>query len=83
MKWTFNEFTELVEMFPTKTFIIIGQAKGKNPKTGTANDIMFDAYIKIWVQGYMAFSKGREIGPNGGVFTIWKEGADKYWGNQI
>jgi hypothetical protein len=41
---------------------------------------MYDASLKIWIEGYRAFSKGRYIGPNGGVYTIWEEGAEKYWG---
>ena len=81
MNWNWKQYLKMVEQFPNKTFIIIGQAKGKNPSTSVAVDIMFDAYIKIWVEGYTAFSKGREIGSNGGIFTIWKEGSERYWGS--
>lgn len=82
MKWRWDDYLKLIEEFPTKTFIIIGQAKGKNPSTQLSIDIQFDSYIKIWVEGYTAFSKGREIGPNGGVYTIWDEGAEKYWSDK-
>ena len=39
-----------------------------------------DATLKVWVEGYTAFSKGRFIGDTG-KYTIWAEGADRYWGN--
>lgn len=41
---------------------------------------MYDASLKVWVEGYTAFSKGRFIGETG-KYTIWQEGADRYWGN--
>lgn len=80
MKWKWDDYLALKEMFPTKTFIIVGHAKGTKASTQLSTDIMYDAYIKIWVEGYTAFSKGREIGSNGGIFTIWEEGAEKYHG---
>ena len=40
---------------------------------------MYDATLKIWVEGFKAFSKGRFIGQTG-EFTIWDEGAARYWG---
>ena len=39
---------------------------------------MYDATLKIWVEGFKAFSKGRYIGPKGSL-TIWPEGAMRYW----
>ena len=33
---------------------------------------MYDATLKIWVEGFKAFSKGRFIGDKG-EFTIWDE----------
>jgi hypothetical protein len=35
---------------------------------------MFDAKMKIFVNGYLALCRGRTIGPNGGKFIIWEEG---------
>ena len=39
---------------------------------------MYDASLKIWVEGYKAFSKGRFIGQTGEC-VIWPEGARRYW----
>ena len=53
---------------------------GKKPRGNAAVSVMFDATLKIWVEGYIATSKGRFIGSTG-KYTVWDEGAEKYWGN--
>jgi hypothetical protein len=77
---TWKEYLKLKERYPKKLFIFISHADGKQPQGRTARAVMYDATLKIRIEGYMAFSKGRYIGPNGGKFTIWPEGAQKYWG---
>lgn len=76
----FNEYLDLKKQFPQKLFIYNSQCEGKNPLGKTAVRVMYDASLKIWIEGYKAFSKGRYIGPNGGEYIIWNEGAEKYWG---
>jgi hypothetical protein len=78
-KMNFKEYLAFKKKYSKKTIIIIGHAKGNKPSTIVEEDISFDAYIKIWIEGYVAFSKGREIGSKGS-FTIWDEGANKIWG---
>lgn len=39
---------------------------------------MYDASLKIWVEGYKAFSKGRFFGSTGEI-TLWRQGAEEYW----
>ncbi|AOW08714.1 hypothetical protein [Flavobacterium gilvum] len=63
-----------------KIIIISGMAKGNNPLTYMEEKIMFDANKKIFCSGYLASCKGRTIGPNGGLYVIWKEGYDKIRG---
>ena len=67
---------------PAKGFRMLGEygADGSQPVGRTAKSVMFDADEKIWVEGHIAFSKGRYIGANGGSYVIWKEGAERYWG---
>lgn len=43
---------------------------------------MYDATLKIWVEGFKAFSKGRFIGDTG-EYTIWGEGAEKVLGKAM
>ena len=78
---TFKKFAKIKEEFAHKKLIIfISHADGKQPRGNTAVSVMYDANLKIWVEGYTAYSRGRTIGETGS-FTIWKEGAEKF-GNQ-
>ena len=49
------------------------------PTGRSGKSVMFDASLKIYVEGYRAFSKGRFIGPKG-YYDIWPEEAARYWG---
>lgn len=77
---SFRQYMQLKHVLRTKLLIFTSQADGSQPVGRTAKSVMFDADEKIWVEGHIAFSKGRYIGPNGGGYTIWKEGAERYWG---
>lgn len=70
--------SKLKEEFPDKLFVFISHARGKNPKGDAATSVMYDADLKIWVEGYVAFSKGRYQGATG-EYTIWEKGAYDYW----
>lgn len=76
---TYKEYISLKTMFPDKLFIFISHARGKMPKGDAAVSVMYDATLKIWVEGYKAFSMGRFIGETG-EYTIWEERAERYWG---
>lgn len=78
----YERYKRLKEAHRGKLIILISHADGKNPEGKPAKKIMFDSSLKIWVEGYKAFSKGRYIGPNGGTFTIWNEGSSEYWGEK-
>lgn len=78
MNWNFKDFVKLKEQFPDVLFVVNSQADGKQPLGNVAKSIRYDAALKIFVEGYKAISNGR-YNP-GGEFTIWQEGADKYWG---
>lgn len=75
---SFEDYMSLVEEFPRHLFVFSCQARGNKPDGRTANRIMYDAMLKIWVEGYRAHSKGRFLGPRGWI-DIWEEGARKYW----
>ena len=77
---SYKEYKRIKEKYPDKIFILVSHEEGKMPAGRSAVKMQFDAYMKIRVEGYKAFCKGREIGSNGGVFTIWEDGAKKYWG---
>lgn len=77
----YKAYKRLKEAHPNKLIIFVSHADGKRPAGRTANSVMYDASLKIWVEGYKAFSKGRYIGPVGSL-TVWDEGATKYWGHE-
>ena len=74
----------LVDEFPRKLFIFISHAEGKNPAGRTATAIRFHADVKLYVEGYRIVApvsrfKEGECAP----FTIWEEGARRYWGEGV
>lgn len=76
---SYRDYIQFKEQFKDKLIIFISHAKGSLPRGSAAEGVMYDATLKIWVEGFKAFSKGRFIGPTG-EFTIWDEGAARYWG---
>ncbi len=85
--FNFDAFTKLKDEFPDKLFIYISQAKGANPKGNLAEQIRYDAEIKIKVEGFKAFVTTRyedaERGEGGADFVIWEQGAADYWTERI
>lgn len=71
----YRSYLALKQTLASKLLILISHADGKLPSGRAAKSVMYDASLKIWVEGYRAYSKGRFIGENGGVYTIWDEGA--------
>nr|DAL37874.1 MAG TPA_asm: hypothetical protein [Caudoviricetes sp.] len=75
----YREYIRFKEAHRDKLIIFISHAQGKAPRGSAAQSVMYDATLKIWVEGFKAFSKGRFIGEKG-EYTIWDEGANRYWG---
>jgi uridine kinase len=73
----FQDYLEFKKVLKNKILIITGHAQGNNPRSELEKDIMYDAKQKIYVNAFLAVCKGRTIGPNGGLYVIWKEGYDK------
>ncbi len=78
---TYKAYLKFKEAHRDKLIIFISHADGTSPAGRSARSVMYDAALKIWVQGYRAFSKGRFIGPTG-QFDIWPEAAERYWGER-
>ena len=77
MGLNYAQYTRLTEQFRSKLFILISHADGRRPEGRVAKQIHYDAFIKIWVEGYRAFPTGRYGGS--APYTIWEDGAEKYW----
>lgn len=78
----FAQYLELKRKYKDKTFIITGHAQGANPRSELEKDIMYDAYMKIRVDAFCAYCKGRSIGRNGGKFIIYKKKYEELMGAQ-
>ena len=79
---TYRQYIEFKEKHRGKLLIFISHATGRLPTGRSAKSVMFDASLKIYVEGYRAFSKGRFIGTRG-HFDIWSEKSRLYWGEEI
>lgn len=79
---TYPEYKAFKEKHSNKLLIFISHADGKLPDGRTARKVMYNASLKIYIEGYRAFSKGRFIGPVG-HYDIWPEEAAKYWGESL
>lgn len=76
---TYRDYIRMKEQNKDKLLIFISHAGGCMPRGSAAVSVMYDAALKIWVEGFKAFSKGRFFG-NTGEYTIWDDGAARYWG---
>lgn len=72
----FTQYKKLIEKFPNKLFIWISHAEGKQPEGRVAKRVRYDAFIKIFVEGFVAQANGRYGG--GEPYIIWQQGADEY-----
>jgi molybdopterin-guanine dinucleotide biosynthesis protein len=78
---TYRQYIAFKEANERKLIIFVSHADGKKPAGRAAVSVMYDAALKIWVEGYRAHSMGRYIGEVG-HYDCWKEGALKYWGEK-
>ena len=81
LQYTFltrRSYFELKQAVPNKLIIFISHAAGKEPDGDLAKKVRFDADVKIYVEGYRAFITSRYGG--GEPITIWREGAEAYYG---
>ncbi len=76
MSINFSQYTKLIEHFSNKLFVFISHAEGRMPEGRVAKKVRYDAFIKIWVEGYVAHPMGRYGG--GEPMVVWEEGAKKF-----
>ena len=73
-----RQFKTLQERFRSKLLVLVSQADGKRPLGRPAMNMMYEADLKLWVEGHTVFSKGRFMGETK-EFVTWEEGARRYW----
>lgn len=74
---TYPDYIDITERFRKKLFIFISHAQGKMPKGRVADDIRYDANVKLRVEGYRIVKPLSRYG-GGEKFDIWPEEAIKY-----
>lgn len=74
---TYAEYKQLRDTFPHKLLVFVSHADGKEPKGNVAKSVRYDAFVKIYVEGYKAFPQSRYGGGN--EYIIWPKGAQDYW----
>lgn len=77
----YKSYLKLKEKHKNKLLVFVSHADGKQPSGRSAKSVMYDATLKVWIEGYTAFSKGRFIGETG-KYMIWDKGVYMYWGVQ-
>lgn len=75
---SYKQYIEFKSKLQNKLLIFLSHADGKQPSGRAAKAVKYDAMLKIWVEGYVAHSNGRFIGPTGKA-VIWEQGAYEYW----
>ena len=75
---SYRKYQEFKEKLPNKMLVFVSHADGKQPSGRAAKAVKYDAMLKIWVEGFVAFSNGRFIGETGKA-VIWEQGAWDYW----
>jgi hypothetical protein len=79
---SYREYILLKEKHRDKLIIFTSHADGLRPSGRAAKSVMYDATLKIWVEGWRAFSKGRFFGPTKEL-VVWEEGATVYWEQKL
>lgn len=74
----YNEYRDFRARHQDKLLIFVSHAEGVQPAGKPAVKVMYDADMKILVEGYRATSKGRFFGEPGACYVIWEEGASQY-----
>lgn len=72
LRINFGKYIELRRKFPDKLFVFISHAKNDLPKGALADEIMYDADIKVFVKGFVANIHSRFGGNE--PFVIWEQG---------
>lgn len=76
---TYKQYIAFKEKHKNKLLIFISHADGNFPNGRAARSVMYDASLKIYVEGYRAISKGRFYGPVE-HYDIWPEKAKEHFG---
>ena len=75
---TYADYKMLRDTYRNKLFVFVSHADGREPKGNVGRSVKYDAFVKIYVEGYKAIPQSRFGG--GQEYVIWEKGAKQYWG---
>jgi molybdopterin-guanine dinucleotide biosynthesis protein len=78
----YPQYIKFKEQHRNKLLIFISHASGQNPDGRPAKKVLYDASLKIYVEGKRAHSHGRFIGSKG-YYDIWQKEAEIYYGDNV
>lgn len=74
-----EEIIRLRKKYRSKIFVFTSHVEGKEVEGKAAYIVKRDSFVRIQVEGFRALYKGRSRGGDTGYYTIWDEGARRYW----
>lgn len=77
----YRQYLDFKKTMSGKLIVLLSQASANLPKGSAAIGAMYDADMKIRIEGFRAFNKGRTFGTNR-YYTVWNEQAAIYWGDE-
>jgi len=77
----FEEYKKMRDTYPDKIFIITAHGGGSKPRSELEVSIMFDANMKVLVDAYAAFNKGRKYGRKN-PYIIWGQKYTELMGSE-
>ena len=77
---SYADYRALRDTHRSTLFIFVSHSDGREPKGNVGKSVRYDAFVKIYVEGYRAFPQSRFGG--GEPYTVWERGARKYWGDR-
>lgn len=76
---TAEQVINLRQKYTNKIFVFISHVDGKEVDGSVAYNVKRDSFLRIQVEGFRAIHAGRGRGGRLGYYTIWDEGAARYW----
>ena len=69
---SYADYKKLRDEFRNKLFVFVSHAEGREPKGQVGKSIKYDAFVKVYVEGYRAIPQSRYGG--GAECIIWEKG---------
>ena len=79
---SYRDYIRFKNRLSNKLLVFVSHADGRQPEGRAARSVKYDAMLKIWVEGHVAFSNGRFMGSTGQA-VIWRQGAWTYWNKKV